>query len=99
VPVPDPRAPLPDTKLRGEIPSPMSPPSGCRFRTRCGYAQDRCAAEAPPLREIGAGQLVACHFPLHGETAPAGQSVAPAAAGQPASAALSESAVRAPGGN
>jgi peptide/nickel transport system ATP-binding protein len=70
VPVPDPRAPLPDTKLRGEIPSPMSPPSGCRFRTRCGYAQDRCAAEVPELRRIDSGQLVACHFPLGGEAAP-----------------------------
>jgi peptide/nickel transport system ATP-binding protein len=71
VPVPDPRAPLPDTKLRGEIPSPMAPPSGCRFRTRCAYAQERCAAEVPVMREIDTGQLVACHFPLHGEVAPA----------------------------
>jgi peptide/nickel transport system ATP-binding protein len=71
VPVPDPRAPLPDTKLRGEIPSPMAPPSGCRFRTRCAYAQERCAAEVPVLRAIDTGQLVACHFPLHGEVAPA----------------------------
>ena len=70
VPVPDPRAPLPDTKLIGEIPSPMSPPSGCRFRTRCGYAQERCATEVPRLRTIDTGQLVACHFPLHGDVAP-----------------------------
>lgn len=71
VPVPDPHAKLPETELRGEIPSPMSPPSGCRFRTRCGLARDRCAAEAPVLRPIDTGQLVACHFPLHGEVAPA----------------------------
>jgi peptide/nickel transport system ATP-binding protein len=77
VPVPDPRAPLPETKLRGEIPSPMTPPSGCRFRTRCGYAQDRCSAEVPELRQIDTGQLVACHFPLNGEVAPpAGQAAA-----------------------
>ncbi|HEX4833917.1 MAG TPA: oligopeptide/dipeptide ABC transporter ATP-binding protein [Trebonia sp.] len=73
VPVPDPHAALPETRLRGEIPSPMSPPSGCRFRTRCGFAQDRCATEAPVLRPIDTGQVVACHFPLHGGAAPAVQ--------------------------
>jgi peptide/nickel transport system ATP-binding protein len=83
VPVPDPHAALPETELRGEIPSPMSPPSGCRFRTRCGQAQDRCAAEAPALRQIDTGQLVACHFPLHGGVAPApGPATTPALAGQ-----------------
>jgi peptide/nickel transport system ATP-binding protein len=82
VPVPDPRAPLPDTKLRGEIPSPMAPPSGCRFRTRCAYAQERCAAEVPVMREIDTGQLVACHFPLHGDVAPSPERPA---SGQPAS--------------
>jgi peptide/nickel transport system ATP-binding protein len=51
--------------VRGELPSAVAPPSGCRFRTRCPYAQDLCAAEEPPLRPFTAyGHLAACHFPL-----------------------------------
>ncbi|MGQ0823447.1 MAG: ABC transporter ATP-binding protein [Actinomycetota bacterium] len=72
IPIPDPTVrPGERTKLKGEIPSPLAPPSGCRFRTRCPKAQERCAAEEPQIREITPGQHVACHFPLgEGETLP-----------------------------
>src|SRR5688572_16239582 len=63
VPLPDPDAELARAHavLRGELPSPIRPPSGCRFRTRCPYAAGRCAAEVPALRPV-ANALVACHF-------------------------------------
>jgi peptide/nickel transport system ATP-binding protein len=50
--------------IRGELPSPVNPPSGCRFRTRCQFAQEICAVEEPQLRSFGPGHVAACHFPL-----------------------------------
>jgi oligopeptide/dipeptide ABC transporter ATP-binding protein len=66
IPAPDPSVPRPaaGAAVRGEPPSPIHPPSGCRFRTRCPRAQELCAEEEPPMRDVGAQRSVACHFPL-----------------------------------
>lgn len=50
--------------LEGDIPSPVNPPSGCKFHTRCRYCQEKCRTEVPKLEEVGKGHLVACHYPL-----------------------------------
>jgi peptide/nickel transport system ATP-binding protein len=64
IPVPDPDVRPTETVPVGEPPSPISPPSGCRFRTRCPRADQRCSDEMPELRTVAPGQLVACHHPL-----------------------------------
>lgn len=66
IPPPDPTAARGrlGAAIKGEPPSPVNPPSGCRFRTRCPRAEDVCAVQDPPLRELAAGHYAACHFPV-----------------------------------
>ncbi len=61
-PIPDPRAKRESKTIEGEVPSPMNPPSGCHFHTRCPYAVERCRSEIPALREIAPRRFVACHL-------------------------------------
>jgi peptide/nickel transport system ATP-binding protein len=64
-PIPDPFVEIDETIVaQGELPSPINPPSGCRFRTRCERADDRCAAEEPQMRRVTEEHYVACHHPL-----------------------------------
>ena len=62
VPVPDPRVPVAEASLKGEVPSPANPPGGCYFHPRCKFAEARCQQETPALREVAPGRFVRCHF-------------------------------------
>src|SRR5205814_8258004 len=62
VPTPAPRAQKKRIILAGDVPSPINPPSGCRFHTRCPYAFDRCRVEEPKIQEVRPRHFVACHL-------------------------------------
>jgi oligopeptide/dipeptide ABC transporter ATP-binding protein len=71
VPVPDPRMERKRVILLGDVPSPINPPPGCRFHTRCPYAEARCRVEQPAMKEVRTGHFVACHLRNGGSTAAA----------------------------
>ena len=73
-PIPDPRARRTRLVIEGDVPSPMNPPPGCRFHTRCLYAFSRCRSEEPSLREVSPGRFVACHLREDGNLEPLTQS-------------------------
>ena len=62
VPIPNPRIKREKRILQGDVPSPVNPPPGCHFHTRCPYAQERCMVESPALKQIAPGHSVACHL-------------------------------------
>ena len=72
VPVPDPSARRNPMILKGDVPSPINPPSGCRFHTRCPFVFDRCRTEEPELRQAAEGQWAACHLDALPESPAAG---------------------------
>jgi oligopeptide/dipeptide ABC transporter ATP-binding protein len=78
IPVPDPAAERAKegAAIKGELPSPVNPPSGCRFRTRCPLAKEICAEQEPRLRSFGPGHVAACHFPLQTPVPEAAQTAA-----------------------
>jgi peptide/nickel transport system ATP-binding protein len=86
IPLPDPAAEKAkdEVGIRGELPSPINPPSGCRFRTRCPRAQAICGEVEPPLRSFGPGHQAACHFPLQTPADSDGPPVGVAAPSSPA---------------
>lgn len=67
IPIPDPEIKKERILLQGDIPSPINPPSGCRFRTRCRFAKDICKEQEPPLIDVGGEHYVACHFVKEGK--------------------------------
>lgn len=62
IPVPNPKAEKKGIILEGDVPSPLNPPSGCKFRTRCKYAKKICSEEAPQLKDLGGEHFVACYL-------------------------------------
>lgn len=62
VPIPNPKAERESIILEGDVPSPINPPSGCRFHTRCHYVEDRCRMQEPPFKKVQQGHSVACHL-------------------------------------
>ena len=70
IPRPKPEARRVRVLLSGDVPSPMAPPAGCRFHTRCPLAFDRCRVEDPPTQDLGEGRSVACHLVRPGEAPP-----------------------------
>jgi oligopeptide/dipeptide ABC transporter ATP-binding protein len=100
IPVPEPaKARRQRASVGGEPPSPIDPPAGCVFHTRCPRARDRCRAELPPLTDYGDGHAAACHFPLNVSADQAANATrspdSPEAAGETAPEVLSDPAASA----
>ena len=62
VPIPNPEVKREKRVLQGDVPSPIKPPSGCHFHTRCPYAEERCRVETPTLKQLEPGHWVSCHL-------------------------------------